>query len=285
MTPIEIEIYKSYAQNIARPLSCETPVEISVAKIAKRYDAIFFDAFGTLYAYQNKVYPGALSMFRFFREQKKQIRLITNAATKAKEELLQEVNSMGFDFSLEEIFSSGEVFKDLNHEWNYKSAVFIGNESGKSYLRAAGITDFSDRENAVVITSLPGEDSLRETILKILSRPNAHLIVLNPDAYAPRIGSERVPVTGTYAYKLHLETGCRISYGGKPFPKLFQNALASLPAGSRTLMIGDTLGTDILGAQAAGIDSCLIPGRNMETAVLTRDEELLGLRPNYYLNP
>ncbi len=285
MTPIETEIYKSYARQIACPLFSETTFEISAAEIAAHYDAVFFDAFGTLYAYQNKVYPGALSMFRFFREQKKYIRLITNAATKAKEELLREVNGMGFDFSLEEIFSSGEVLRDLNREWKYQSAFFIGNESGKSYLRAAGITDFSGRENAVVITSLPKEDSLRETILEILRRPDAHLIVLNPDAYAPRIGSERVPVTGTYAYRLHLETGCRISYGGKPFPQLFENALASLPAGARVLMIGDTLGTDILGAQASGIDSCLIPGRNMETAVLTRDEELLGLRPNYYLNP
>ena len=48
-------------------------------------------------------------------------------------------------------------------------------------------------------------------------------------------------------------------------------------------MIGDTLGTDIYGAQVAGFDSALVVGRNVPADSLAADEESLSVRPDYYL--
>ena len=48
-------------------------------------------------------------------------------------------------------------------------------------------------------------------------------------------------------------------------------------------MIGDTLGTDVMGARYAGIDSALVVGRNEPAAELKADERALGIVPDYYL--
>ena len=72
---------------------------------------------------------------------------------------------------------------------------------------------------------------------------------------------------------------------GKPFPDIWQKVRASLPAGTKAIMIGDTLGTDVYGAYVAGFDSALVVGRNEPATELDADEKLLGVRPTYYLEP
>jgi ribonucleotide monophosphatase NagD (HAD superfamily) len=49
-------------------------------------------------------------------------------------------------------------------------------------------------------------------------------------------------------------------------------------------MIGDTLGTDIAGANIAGIDSALVLGRNVKEDELRDDIYALGVSPTYILN-
>ena len=48
-------------------------------------------------------------------------------------------------------------------------------------------------------------------------------------------------------------------------------------------MVGDTLGTDVLGARVAGLDCALVVGRNVPAEELETDEKALGIRPDWYL--
>ncbi len=48
-------------------------------------------------------------------------------------------------------------------------------------------------------------------------------------------------------------------------------------------MVGDTLGTDVLGARVAEFDSALVVGRNVPADELEADEDVLGVRPDWYL--
>ena len=77
--------------------------------------------------------------------------------------------------------------------------------------------------------------------------------------------------------------GCETFYLGKPFPTIWEKVKRSLPEGSRVLMVGDTLGTDVLGAKVAGFDSALVVGRNVPADELESDEVVLGVRPDWYL--
>ena len=122
------------------------------------------------------------------------------------------------------------------------------------------------------------------------------LLVLNSDAWAPKIPDDddvtvREPVSGALSERLRRDSvceangmvGCETFYLGKPFPAIWEKVKRSLPEGSRVLMVGDTLGTDVLGARVAGFDSALVVGRNVPADELEADEDILGVRPDWYL--
>ena len=130
----------------------------------------------------------------------------------------------------------------------------------------------------------------------LLQKPGATLLVLNSDAWAPKIPDDdgvtvREPVSGALSERLRRDSvcsanggaGCETFYLGKPFLAIWEKVKRSLPEGSRVLMVGDTLGTDVLGARVAGFDSALVVGRNVPADELEADETVLGIWPDYYI--
>ncbi|MEP5623810.1 MAG: HAD hydrolase-like protein, partial [Hyphomicrobiales bacterium] len=86
--------------------------------------------------------------------------------------------------------------------------------------------------------------------------------VANPDIVAPRDnGFSSEP--GQFAHRLADKTGVSLLFFGKPFANIYDLVFARLGSDvdrSRVVMVGDSLHTDILGAQTAGISSALISG-------------------------
>ena len=137
----------------------------------------------------------------------------------------------------------------------------------------------------VAVSSATADDKMYARAVSLLRKPDATLLVLNSDAWAPRIDGTRAPVSGELAERLRLDSGCKdVLYFGKPFSGIFDKLKASLPMDARILMIGDTLGTDVMGARYAGIGSALVIGRNEPAAELAEDELALGVVPDYYLD-
>jgi HAD superfamily hydrolase (TIGR01459 family) len=278
-----------------------------MADLLERYDAFCFDGYGTLYNRGSFVYPGAMEWFKMLRRAGKHLRLVTNAASDVDEVLARDADKRGFDFSTEETISSGSLLKDLCAELRsrglkLREVYYIGRETGKHVLDACGITavemDAEPAEPIVAISSAKDTPETYARAVKILQRPGAILLVLNSDAWAPKIPDEngvtvREPVSGALSERLRRDSmcdanggeGCETYYLGKPFPQIWERVKVSLPAGSRVLMIGDTLGTDVYGAKVAGFDSALVVGRNVPAAELSTDEAALGIRPDYYLVP
>ena len=285
MEVLETEIYRYYQTRMNLVPHLPETQSISPAALIQKYDAFFFDAFGTLYNREHYVYPGALAFFRLLRKGKKHIRLITNSASRVPKLMLSDLHEMGFDFIESEILSSGNLFAEETKKDSFVEAFYLGRPRGKAFAEAAGVKICKNPKNPVVIVSSKNQDpQMTAHATEILKRPGSCLWVLNPDAWAPFADGTREPVSGACAHTLKKVTNCRTEYCGKPFPLIFKKALQSLPIKAKAVMIGDTLGTDIAGAFGAGIDSALIPGRNMELKKLSADEALLGLRPTYYLN-
>lgn len=284
MEPFELSIYKHYFELASFPSLESITQNISLDFLLDHYDAFFFDAFGTLYNHKHYIYPNAQEMFKRVREKGKIIRLITNAASQPIPKLMEDLHAMGFHFERDEIFSSGELLTSVNQQLKITEAFYVGYPAGTAFLTTAGISvQENPKENVVVVSAAVEEPAIYSKALEILKRPGGHLIVLNPDAWAPRIEGPRVPVSGAYAHRLKIESNCKATYCGKPFPELFLRAIKSLPPNTKTVMIGDTLATDIGGALYAGIDAALIVGRNMDKETLAGDEISLRVRPTYYL--
>ena len=177
---------------------------------------------------------------------------------------------------------------------------YIGRESGKRLLETCGIVavaaDGYPREPVVAVSSAVETPKTYKRAVEILRESGSILLVMNPDAYAPGIDGTREPVSGALCERLRRDSacwlnhneGCTTFYLGKPFPDIWYRLKSSLkPTYSgktpRAIMIGDTLGTDILGARIAGMDCALLVGRNQPAEELLEDQEYLGVAPDYYL--
>ena len=290
METLELEIYRRYRTLVeksgafsGRTCPDGEPARVHLGDIIDRYDAFCFDGYGTLYNRGDFVYPGAKEWFAELRRRGKAIRLVTNAASNLDKALADEADARGFDFTVEETISSGSLLKPRD---DLREVYYIGRATGVNVLARNGIAAVENPATPVVaVSSSTATDEMYAQAVSILRRPGALLLVLNPDAWAPRIDGTRAPVSGELCERLRRESGCAAEYFGKPFPDIWQKVRASLPAGAKAIMIGDTLGTDVYGAYVAGFDSALVIGRNEPSAELDADEKLLGIRPTYYLEP
>lgn len=301
MEALELEIYGRYRALVeksgafaGRTCPDGEPSRVRLSDIIDRYDAFCFDGYGTLYNRGSFVYPGAKEWFAALRRAGKQIRLVTNAASNLDQALADEADARGFDFTVAETISSGSLLKGWLSGLPAGGSPFdagcevyyIGRATGVNVLAECGIAAVENPVSPVVaISSSTATDEMYAQAVAILRRSGALLLVLNPDAWAPRIDGTRAPVSGELCERLRRETGCAAEYFGKPFPGIWQKVRATLPAGAKAVMIGDTLGTDVYGAYVAGFDSALVVGRNEPAAELAADEKLLGVRPTYYLEP
>lgn len=320
MEIFEREIYKRYMALIEasckKPCFSENPRAVHLDEIIDKYDAFCFDGYGTLYNRGAFVYPGADGWFKQLRAAGKQLRLVTNAASDVVDVLAADAAKRGFDFSASETISSGSLLTELAANLRagvcygdesrkvatrkLKETFYIGRETGLHVLNANGISVVDDpAEPIVAISSAKDTPETYAKAVEILRRPGAVLLVLNSDAWAPKIDGSREPVSGALCERLRRESlcdandgkGCETYYLGKPFPEIWIAVRKTLPASlfggrePRVLMIGDTLGTDVYGGKIAGFDSALIVGRNEPVMELVEDESVLGIRPDYYLVP
>ncbi|WP_405339223.1 HAD-IIA family hydrolase [Fibrobacter sp.] len=328
MEALETEIYLRYKQvlkeqgaSVPQPSSCDVreggespaPRYTHMEDLLDRYDAFCFDGYGTLYNRGSFVYDGAQDWYTMLRAAGKQMRLITNAASDVDSVLAADAAKRGFAFSEAETISSGSLLKDLCVELrsrkigaglgthrDLREVYYIGRETGKHVLESCGIKAVAPAaepvEPIVAISSAKDTPETYEQAVKILKRPGAILLVLNSDAWAPKIPGDdgvtvREPVSGALSERLRRDSvceangmaGCETFYLGKPFPAIWDKVKSTLAPDARVLMVGDTLGTDVLGARVAGFDSALVVGRNVPADELEADEKALGIRPDWYL--
>lgn len=317
MEVLETEIYLRYKQiiesqgvgtSVLAGGESPAPQRVRMEDLLDCYDAFCFDGYGTLYNRGSFVYEGALDWYTMLRAAGKQMRLITNAASDVDSVLAADAGKRGYAFSEAETISSGSLLKELCVELRSRSVnrrdireiYYIGRETGKHVLEGCGIKAVAPAgepvEPIVAISSAKDTPETYEQAVKILKRPGAMLLVLNSDAWAPKIPGDdgvtvREPVSGALSERLRRDSmcetnggaGCETFYLGKPFPTIWEKVKRSLPEGSRVLMVGDTLGTDVLGAKVAGFDSALVVGRNVPADELESDEVVLGVRPDWYL--
>ena len=319
MEIFETEIYLRYKQVLKEqgasvPAGSESPAPryTHMEDLLDHYDAFCFDGYGTLYNRGSFVYEGAAEWYAMLRAAGKQLRLITNAASDVDAVLAADAAKRGFAFSEAETISSGSLLRDLVLQLRSRGigaglgvrrdlheVYYIGRETGKNVLAECGIKAVAPAaepvEPIVAISSAKDTPETYEQAVKILRRPGSMLLVLNSDAWAPKIPDDdgvtaREPVSGALCERLRRDSvceanpaGCETYYLGKPFPAIWEKVKRSLPAGARVLMVGDTLGTDVLGARIAGFDSALVVGRNVPADELEADEQVLNVRPNWYL--
>lgn len=226
--------------------------------------AWLIDMDGVLYKGEQAL-PAAREFIQALQDSHTPFLFLTNNATRTPAEYVQRLEKMGIQIKEEDVFTSAlATARHLDEAYPPPRRVLvIGGNGIQTALQEAGY-EFVDRaENAdLVVSSMDTQATytrLAEASLAI--RAGAPWIQTNPD---PTFPSERGIVPGAGAIQAFLEAATERTpiVIGKPQPRIFHQALARL--GSRpeeTVMLGDRLETDILGAHRAGLKTiCVLTG-------------------------
>lgn len=262
-----------------------------LSEIADLYDIFLLDAFGVLNIGETAI-PGAPERIAALQAAGKRVLIVSNAAGFPHRMLMEKYARLGFDFSPDDVVTSRKALLAAlardDTRWGVMADATLGLEDlgGLSIdFLADDPTPYSAAEGFLLIGSATwteGRQAMLEAALRDNPRP---LHVGNPDIAAPR---EHGPTwePGHWAHRLADRTGVAPVFHGKPYRGIYDLAFARLGSipGRRAVMVGDSLHTDILGGQVAGVATALIV-----THGLLRDTDATaaiaesGIRPDHVL--
>lgn len=244
-----------------------------ISDISDSYNAFILDQWGVLHNGE-KAYDGVIDCLKELKTRNKFIIILSNSGKRADQNR-EVLKDLGIGPGLyDEIVTSGEmtwqglrtqddgVFKNIG-----KKCFLLSRNGDTSIIE--GLNDIElvkDIEEADFLL-ISGSDAPEKTmvdyyepILKAAIRKRLKAICANPDV--------RIVVGSNYAHgpgmiaRRYEDFGGVVTYIGKPHKPIFQHCIKILQGQNiypgDTVMIGDTMAHDIMGASAVEIDTCLV---------------------------
>jgi HAD superfamily hydrolase (TIGR01450 family) len=257
-------------------VSAQPTIKTSIAELSQAYDGFLFDAYGVLCDGSGAL-PFAGECISFLRNAGKGILVVTNGASMLPEQNAAKYRAMGLDIGDTEVLNSLSLVSAyfVEHRLQGSKTVVLGTEASKAYVaRCGGDVVASPHEDfSVVIVANQTEYSFVESVdliisavaAKIQAGKSVHCVLPNPDFLYPKSPGAYGITAGAVAELI--ERGVEILCGvgrcqfqrlGKPYGPIFEAARSRFASGSKLVMIGDQLETDIKGARAAGIADVLV---------------------------
>jgi HAD superfamily hydrolase (TIGR01459 family) len=242
-----------------------------VGEIAGDYDGYILDLWGVVHD-GVEPYPGVPDcMARLVREGKRVV-LLSNAPRRA-DDVMRRIKAIGVPETLyHAVMSSGE--EAWQHLRRRADPFYAG--LGRNCLHICSDRDLEIREGLglnyvgsaeaadfILNTGPANWDDLIEDYAPLLAASRERglkMVCANPDLTVMH-GAKMALCAGALA--VHYESiGGKVRWHGKPHRSVYDSSMALLGVAdrSRILAIGDSLRTDIAGANGAGIDSLLIAG-------------------------
>ena len=239
--------------------------------ILDNFDALLLDAYGVLNV-GSSLTPGIIETLEKARQKNIILLVVTNGASNNSFRKRDQLASLGLEFSYDEIISSretAEIFLSFNQPEGPLGVLGnVGDNFSVTNLNCFELErdhDMFDQMNSFILLGTLQWDTVWQEILfnSLKSNPRP-LFVANPDLVAPH--EKNFSMEPAYYVSHLIKSGIHLPFWiGKPFPTIFELAINRLnelsgreiPL-SRVGMVGDTLHTDILGANSFGLKSILM---------------------------
>lgn len=204
------------------------------------------------------IIPGADQFIQRLIDRQAQFLVLTNNPRYTPADLAHRLGTMGLQVPSERIFSSAMATARFLKSQKPGGTAFVLGESGlTSAIHGIGyvITDL----NPDYVVLGEGSFDLEQLTKAIrLVSSGAHFLATNPDPSGPGDGG-LVPACGAMAAFIEKASGVTPYFVGKPNPLMMRTALNYLDVHSEdTIMIGDTMLTDIKGGVEAGLETILV---------------------------
>jgi HAD superfamily hydrolase (TIGR01459 family) len=240
-----------------------------LSDIAENYDALICDIWGVLHNGRDP-FDGVDDALEAFRAQGGKVLLLSNAPRPGAT-ALKRLDAIGNrPTSYDDIVTSGDATRALLNDMaaQGKSCCHIGPDKDADLVDGLDIT-LVDMADADVVLFSGMYDDTHETpqdyaaLLGDMLTRDLPMICPNPDRTV-QFGDKVIYCGGAVA-ELYETMGGSVIWMGKPYPVVYQRAMAMLAQMTgldkpRALAIGDGPKTDIPGAAAAGLDALFIAG-------------------------
>jgi len=206
-----------------------------------------FDLDGTLYLGEN-IIEGAIDLICFLKK-KYSVVFFTNNSTKTREEIHSKLKKMGFDCSLNEIFTSSYATANYLDESNLDNVFVIGSDGLRSEIIDNGIciVDNDSAENLVVGLDFDFSYKKIETAMSILLN-NGRFIVCNEDRFFPIGGNRYMPACGAMVGAIAVASNRKADFIiGKPNTYILSKIEEEYEIEHHEIMVvGDSFESDIM---------------------------------------
>jgi len=255
------------------------------SSLAARYDAAILDLWGVIHD-GAAVYPGATECLRRMGDAGMQRVLLSNAP-RGGDAVARHIAAVGVAAECYDgIVTSGDLTRAALIEriapaGAGKACFHLGPERDRGVFEDLDLPLASELAAAgyILATGLfddeTEDESHYESFLAEAHRRALIMICANPDRAVIRDG-RRVPCAGALA-AAYARRGGAVVYYGKPHGAAYRACFDRLPGISikRIVAVGDSLHTDIAGANSVGIDSIFIAG-GLHAAELAAGEAPAG---------
>lgn len=241
----------------------------NLEEIIGDYDAILSDIWGVVH---NGIEPFKTSVTALTAARKKGVKvvLITNAPSPSSQVIdhLKYKIAAGDEF-YDDIITSGDVAKSIIDGWGDKKCFHLGLRESDTEAVQPGFAELVDLEQAdyVLCTFLARKNDVDPRdylpLLKQMKKKGLPFLCSNPDAVVD-VGGTLYYCAGTLA-QMYEEIEGEVVYTGKPHATIYEEALKKLSvlaggdvAPKKILIIGDSLSTDVPGANRLGSDMLFV---------------------------
>lgn len=271
----------------------------SFESVVKKYKTVFFDAYGVLKNHKGLI-PGINQTFQYLAENKIDYFILTNDASRSPSELAEYYQKAGLHEVTEyKLISSGMLAREyLRLKVKKGTIAYLGTSKSAHYIEALGLKTISiqdldiikaDEVTAVVFLDDEGFDWNHDInkVLNLLRKRTIPAIVCNTDKSYPVSKEEVAIAIGGISRMVEAIVGKKFIRFGKPDTQMFvyayEHALnnGQLVDKADILMVGDTLGTDILGGNKFGLDTVLVLSGNTLPERASYHIQGTGIIPNY----
>jgi HAD superfamily hydrolase (TIGR01459 family) len=242
-----------------------------IGEIAGEYDGVVLDLWGVVHD-GVAPYPGVLDCMARLVAAKKRVVLLSNAPRRA-DDVMRRIKTIGVPQGLYHgVMSSGE------EAWQYlqrrddafyaglgRACLHICSDRDLEIREGLGLTYVETAEGAdfILNTGPAGWDDTIDDYAPLLAAARERglkMVCANPDLTV--MHGDRLALCAGALAEHYEAIGGTVRWHGKPHRSVYDSSMALLGIDDRRriLAIGDSLRTDIAGANGAGIDSLLIAG-------------------------
>jgi len=268
-----ISLYENFKKILphSQKYSKDIKVRKKLRNILDEFDVLFLDAFGVINI-GDKLIPHIVETLNVARDKGIYLIILTNGATYCSEKKINQFYNLGLEFSYDEIISSRDVTERfLSIHFKPSKIGVLGNKDERLNIKNSLTIDlikdielFNEVDSFIFLGTSYWDTDFQDLLKNSLNSNPRPFFVSNPDIVAPHKDYFSIE-PGYFSLKL-INEGINLPlWFGKPFSTIFEMALEKVQfiTGSsidmsRIGMVGDTLHTDVLGANSIGIKSILM---------------------------